>query len=61
MKLTEKDYKAEVRRGAPIYQPPLSRKKQRVSARGRNGKCRKFTEEQIYLYMMNKVKKIESF
>jgi len=61
MKLTKKDYLDEVHRGAPVYQSPLSRKKQRVSAKGRNGKCRVFTDEQIYLYMVSKVKKIESF
>lgn len=61
MKLSRSDYMSEVRRGAPVYIPPLPRKAQRVKARGRSGKVKKFTEEQIFLYKLKKLNQLESF
>uniref|UniRef100_A0A6M3IIY9 Uncharacterized protein n=1 Tax=viral metagenome TaxID=1070528 RepID=A0A6M3IIY9_9ZZZZ len=37
-----------------IYKSPLPLKKQRITARGRSGKVKHFTEEQIFLYKLKK-------
>lgn len=40
-----------------IYRSPLTRKAQRcVHHRGRAGKVKRFTEEEIFLYLLRKVK-----
>ena len=57
MKLTLKEYLAEKRAPAPSYHDPLPRKRQRVTARGRSGKPRQWTEEEIFLYQCQQASK----
>ena len=44
--------KEEFNQKSKAYHPPLPRKKQRVMHRGRSGKVRVFSEEEIFLYLM---------
>jgi hypothetical protein len=57
MKLTLKEYLEETKAPAPRYQDPLPRKRQRVMARGRSGKPRIWTEEEIFLYQLRQASK----
>lgn len=44
--------KQEFKQKAKAYHAPLPMKKQRVHKKGRSGKVRIFTEEEIFLYKM---------
>ena len=44
--------KQEFEQKSKAYHPPLSRKMQRTSHRGRSGKVKVFTEEEIFLYQV---------
>ena len=51
MRLTLAEYHAEKKPPAPAYREPLPRKRQRITARGRSGKPRRLTEEEVFLYL----------
>ena len=56
MKHLKELYQEEVRRGKPFYKSPLPRKKQLCTHyRGRSGKVRQFTEEEIFLEKCRRV------
>lgn len=42
----------EFQQKSQSYHPPLPRKMQRTTHRGRSGKVRFFTEDEIFLYQM---------
>ena len=52
MKETIKDMKKM------IYKPPLPKKAQRTTPRGRSGKVKIYTEEEIFLYKMRQFRKL---
>lgn len=37
-----------------IYRPPLPLKKQRVTMKGRSGKCKIYTQDEIFVYKCRK-------
>ena len=44
--------KEEFNQKSKAYHPPLPRKKQRVMHRGRSGKVKVYTSEEIFLYLL---------
>lgn len=44
--------KEEFNQKSKAYHPPLPRKKQRVMPRGRSGKVKVYTTEEIFLYLL---------